>query len=113
MIINGVQLDFSPLNYKHLEKYESAKKVCAEKYSFLLQDTGNKTPAEVIKAGIEFFGDFFDEIFGAGTSNKLFGSETDFEKVFDVYTQFVNGVEEVSRNAYAKFIPYLPDAAVP
>lgn len=113
--INGVELKFSYSNPQDLKRYEAARKTVAEKYANIpTVEDGQVTEEQYIQTlttGIKAFAAFFDELFGKGTSNRLFGKETDFETVVDAYTEFVNGVQAQAARLTNKLAAFVPDDA--
>lgn len=98
--VKGLELDFNFMNAAHVQKWEDARKLISEKY----KDVGNvdmenfslQEYVELIRRGCNAIFDFFDELFGYGTSNKLFGCECDFEDCVDAFQSFEDGVSAQS-----------------
>lgn len=117
MIVQGVELDFSAFCPEDLEKYEMARKKVSEDYAFIKAGSKELHDGQefitLLRQGVDAFAEFFDTIFGVGTSNRLFGEKTDFASVIDTYLAFVRQVQEQVVDLQEKVAMFVPDQSQP
>ena len=93
MIINGLTFDFSIYDADDVERFEKCN-------SILEEGDRNRpegmTEAEAIRYGCKLFIEFFDGMFGDGTSARLFSGKTNYAKCLDAYYDFLDGIEAES-----------------
>lgn len=91
MEINGVSLEFNPLNADTMERYESAVPLLdeGEKRSDEAESTSEK-----MRIQCQYVEEFVDTIFGEGTSEQIF-PEPDLLAHLEVLSKIV---EEVNNN---------------
>ena len=69
---NGVQYEFDLMDADTAERFQKASAIIEEKGNSFNGNT--KSLREVLEYECEMIHEFFDNIFGVGTSDKLFGS---------------------------------------
>lgn len=82
MTVNGVELKFSMFNPDHVQKYHDAEKALGKSYETATKKKYKDDMTGYIKAlrdACSVVFDFFDNAFGEGAANKIFGAETDLE----------------------------------
>ena len=84
--INDVELDIDMEDYDFQVKYEKAFDRL-EQDEKELQKIGRAS--EITKAYCEMFNRLFDNIFGEGTSQKLFDGKFNMSKTEQVYSEFI------------------------
>ena len=104
MIIRGVELEFSIYNPMHIKKYRSAAVAVDERVVELseINVAGDIDGyIEVLTGACDTIFSFFDDAFGDGTSNKLFGETVDFvvcmEAFLEIGGEVVNQSESLNR----------------
>lgn len=117
MMLQGIALEFSAFCPADLEKYELAREKVSEEYSFIKGGAeglqSKQEYIELLRKGVDAFAEFFDTIFGEGTSNLLFGEKTDFASVVDIYLDFVRQVQAQVEDLQAKVSVFSPDKSQP
>lgn len=106
---NGVELEINMNKVEFQKKYEKAFDVLGEEEK-RLQSVG--TISGFSEAYCKMFFDLFDNIFGEGTSEKLFKGEMDTELVEDCYDSFLEvckkDVDAINRKRAARVSKYKP-----
>ena len=109
---NDVELEIDMEDYDFLHKYEKAfdaMGVQEEK----LQKIGMQS--EIVKEYCEMFYRLFDDIFGAGTGDKLFGGKKNIRICEECYTSFISecqqSVQEANRRKNAMMNKFKPNRA--
>lgn len=113
--VRGVELDFNFLDADHVQRLVDARKDLAEKHKNIMQTDVSKVGLEeyagLLRQACQVFFDLFDEQFGDGTSNKLFGKTCNLETVLDIYQEFEQAVAGQSEAFAKKAGAYVPDTA--
>lgn len=75
MLINGVTLDFDFFDVDFFEKYQTSNERLVKDIEKIQTEmkSGKYKDYECLKKACNLVFDFFDEVFGEGTSNTLFG----------------------------------------
>ena len=95
MKLGNIEVDFSFTDADDLERFENgAKKVRDEANKYTKQYCG---VAESIRKECEIIDTFFDEVFGKGTSQKLFNNKKDLKKHMDLFIDIVNAKVEQTK----------------
>lgn len=95
--INGVSLELDLEDADVMERYEKAFDIMAESEKTLPKDG---RASERIRAYCKLFADLFDNIFGAGTSEKIFkGVPVSAAAYEDVYTSFLDAVKAMKMSS--------------
>lgn len=94
--INDVELEIDMEDYDFQKKYEEAfgKMGGVEKE---LQKVGKKS--ELTRGYCQMFRNLFDDIFGPGTSEKLFGDKYNMRITDEVYEKFLSICYDQARKA--------------
>ena len=104
---NDVELDIRMSDVSFQEKYENAFKEM-EQTELTLQKTGKLS--ELTKGYCQMFYDFFDAVYGKGTSGKLFEGRMDMEEVNEAYDSWLalckEDSEAVIKKQAARFKKY-------
>ena len=93
MIINGVTIpdpDIGDLEF--LERYEAQNDVIAAKMNGIDK---NIRRSEAVRIQCTLVFEFFDAVFGTGTSKKIFGEKVNLKTCIDAYEEAVNGVNSL------------------
>lgn len=96
--INNVELEIDLEDYDFQKRYEDAFEKMGEKENSL-QKVGKSS--EITREYCQMFRDLFDDIFGAGTSGKMFGEKYNIRLVNDVYDEFISVCKEQSKKIQA------------
>lgn len=94
--INDVELEIDMEDYDFQKKYEDAFEKMEEDEKEL-QKVGK--PSELTKGYCEMFRKLFDNIFGSGTSDKLFGTKYNMKETDRVYEEFIFICSEQAKKA--------------
>lgn len=107
--INGVELDFNLYDADVVERYEEANDKVIE------MDTPESTKgmrmSEIIKHRCIIVEEFFDHVFGEGTSEKLFGGKKDLQIHVDAFKTACDYVVQFSDSMIMKSKKYSPNRA--
>lgn len=109
MTINGVAFDVDFTDADVLEKIEKECKVVEEKANKLAQEKENLSLAEGIRQECKIVKDFFDNVFGEGTSKEIFGDKDSLTKCINAYEDTLNAYQEQYQAYYDKVNKYSPD----
>lgn len=88
---NDVELEISLSNVKFQKRYEAALKAMEKKEAEIQKAV---TLTDVSEAYCMMFFNFFDTIFGAGTSDKLFNGEMDTFACNECYSSFIDACKQ-------------------
>jgi cytochrome c peroxidase len=109
MTINGVAFDVDFTDADVLEKIEKECKVVEEKANELAKEKENLSLAEGIRQECKIVKDFFDNVFGEGTSKEIFGDKDSLTKCINAYEDTLNSYQEQYQAYYDKVNKYSPD----
>lgn len=101
---NGVELEVDTQDAFFVEKYETAFEKMAENEK-KIQKIGKVSA--VLKGYCQLFFDLFDDIYGPGTSDKLFNGKINSGMTDECYERFLDAVKEDKRISEQKRITYL------
>lgn len=106
---NDVELEVDMEDVEFQEKYENAFAKMADSEE-KLQKTG--TMSELTRGYCQMFYDFFDDIFGEGTSKRLMGEKLHSGRCEECYNSFVylckEQINEINRKRAASFKKFVP-----
>jgi hypothetical protein len=106
-IWNGVELEVNMGDIDFTEKYEKAF-TKMEKEEERLKKVGLNS--EFLRGYFEMFSTLFDDLFGAGTSEKLFEGKRDIQMAEDCYDAFIDtakkDVAEINKRRAKKIAKY-------
>lgn len=112
MIINGVELDFNMYNVAHVKRYkegrEKAAKICEKIENTDMTNISWDAYIETLTTGCNAIFELFDSTFGDGTSNALFGGETDFRACLKALEEFDAAVVEDTSTTAKRAHVYMP-----
>lgn len=97
MEINGVKLDADFTDADFIETLETARKKVIEDCDKV--DLKNLSTAEGIRQECKIIKDFFDFVFGDGTSEKLFGNKNSLKICLDAFED----IQKESRKSISDF----------
>ena len=106
---NDVVLEIDMEDVDFQEKYESAFARMGETEKEL-QKIGKLS--DITKAYCQMFFDLFDDIFGEGTSNRLFGSKRNMRLVDECYDSFISECARQVKEANKKRMAHAKKYAV-
>ena len=102
MKIKNIEIDFSITNLDNIKKLESAyKKIQEDSENFKSDDFFEQMEHEC-KIGKAFF----DEVFGEGTAQRIFGDEDDFEVIMDTMIEVVEEIDKKKKALNSKMEKY-------
>lgn len=102
MIINNVELpDIDVSGALVMENYEAAHDKVAEKMNNL--DVNGKRRSELIRIQCEAVFEFFEDVFGEGTSKKVFGESVNLAICLSAYESVVYGVNRLDKKRAEEF----------
>ena len=88
MKLKDIEVDFSFTDADDIERFENgAKKVKEKANNFKKTEL---SMSEAIKEECKIIDEFFDEVFGDGTANKLFNGKKDLKEHIDMFADIVN-----------------------
>ena len=93
---NDVELEIDMEDYDFLQKYEKAFDAMGIKEE-KLQKIGSQS--EIVKEYCEMFYQLFDDIFGSGTGDKLFGGKKNVRICEECYKDFIFECKKVVQEA--------------
>ena len=107
--INGVQLDIDMGDVAFIERYEKAFERMEENEA-KVPKTGTTT--ERAKAFVSIFYELFDDIFGKGTGDKVFGGKLNISLCLDAYDELLTAckgqVDAANKSMAKKYSKYMP-----
>lgn len=110
--INGLELKYDFDDLKAMERYEQAFHSMEMKSKEMPKD-GNRSTQ--IKLYCQIMYELFDDLFGKGTSNKLFHGKMNARECDEVYESFLNFVhlnivatDQARINKYQKYVGKKP-----
>ena len=108
MTINGVkfEIDFTDADTLDLIDNES-KKVYEKAEKLRIEE--NLSPAEGIRQECKIVKDFFDNVFGEGTSEEIFKGKDSLTQCLDAYEDLMNAYQEQYKSYYDRINQYSPD----
>lgn len=109
---NDVELEIDMEDYDFLQKYEKAFDAMGVKEEEL-KKIG--TQSEIVKEYCDMFYRLFDDIFGAGTGDKLFNGKRNVRLCEECYTDFIDecqkGVLDANKRKNAMMNKFKPNRA--
>ena len=96
--INGVSLEFDIEDADNAEKYQKAFEKFGETEKIITSSEINS--ADFIREYCKMFRNLYDDIFGKGTSDKIFSGIKDNSRKYDeIYAEFLNFIRNQSEKA--------------
>lgn len=107
MKIKGIEVDFNFLDADDIERFEkeaeNVKRECKEK------GKQKMSLAEAIREECKVIKNFFDNVFGVGISQKLFGNKNNLEEHIKVFEEVIKEKIEQQKGLQATFDRYQPN----
>ncbi len=95
---NGVELEIDLMDAKDMELFEKANGILIERAHKASEDKDLKA-YEVMKMQCELVDEFFDSIFGEGTSKKLFDESKNVKAHMEAFKKMMDLSEEARKEA--------------
>lgn len=109
MKINGVDLEVNFLDADFMEKIENCCKKVSEQAEKSKTELKDLTFAQQIKAECKIIKDFFDDLFGEGTSEKIFQGKNDLMLCLSAFQELVEEKVKMQQEMNSLFAKYSPD----
>lgn len=106
MRINNIDFDVDFTDADFIEKIEQATQIVQEKSTEL--NTKSLSLAEGIRQECKIAKDFFDYVFGAGTSQKLFGEKNSLNDCTKALEEIMNAKKEQENEFEKRVSKYSP-----
>ena len=110
MKINGVE--FNDLDFTDADLVEAFDKGCEQvgkKVNELIKNKDNLSPAEGIRQECKIVKDFFDYVFGDGTSEKLFKGKDSLSLCLKAYEDIIEIKNKQYEEYYSRIDLYSPE----
>ena len=110
MTINGVEFD--NIDFTDADLLEKIDKECIEvdkKAEQLRKDKENLSLAEGIRQECKIVKEFFDNVFGEGTSEEVFKGKDSLTECLNAYEDIMNAYQEQYKVYYDRINQYSPD----
>lgn len=111
MKIKGIEVDFNFLDADDIERFEreaeNVKRECEEKCEEKCKQ--KMSLAEAIREECKVINNFFDNVFGVGISQKLFGNKNNLEEHIKVFEEVIKEKIEQQKRLQATFDRYQPN----
>lgn len=107
MKINNVELDIDFTDADLIESIEKNREKLIEACDNI--DLNNLTPAEGIRQMCKVIKDFFDCVFGEGTSKKLFGEKNSYKLCSEAFTELIKARDQQFKEVEDTLNNYSPD----
>lgn len=109
MQIRGVEVEFDFLDADNIEKFENeAEKVKEKADKYKKQEMKY---SEAIRTECKIIKDFFDAVFGAGMSEKMFGKKDNLNDCIKAFEDVTNAKIEQQKVLESTFARYTPNRA--
>lgn len=107
MKIKGIEVEFNFLDADDIEIFEKE----AEKVKHECEEKGKQkmSLAECIREECKIINNFFDNVFGVGISQKLFGNKNNLEEHIKVFEEVIKEKIEQQKGLQATFDRYQPN----
>lgn len=92
IVVNGVELEFNIYDLDCAEKYEEAVAL-VEKEANEYKSSSKKI-SDVIKSQCQSVFNFFDDVFGEGTSEEVFGERTNLMECLNAFRTVTSAVKK-------------------
>ena len=109
MKINGVELEVNFLDADFMEKIENCCKKVSENAEKAKTELKNLTLSQQIKGECKIIKDFFDEVFGEGTSEKIFKEKNDLKLCLSAFQDLIEAKVKMQNEMNSLFAKYSPD----
>ena len=109
MFINEVELDVDFTDADFIEKLDQAYKEVNKETNKLQENKDNLTPAEGIRQECKIVKDFFDYVFGDGTSKKIFGEKNSLKMCIEAFEDILEERQKQMKTFNEKISLYSPE----
>lgn len=109
MKINGVELEVNFLDADFMEKIENCCRKVSEQAEKSKTELKNLTLSQQIKGECKIIKDFFDEVFGEGTSDKVFKGKNDLKLCLSAFQDLIEAKAKMQQEMNSLFAKYSPD----
>ena len=109
MKINGIELEINFLDADFVEKLENAFKKVNEKAENSKKEQKELTYSQQIKAECKIINEFFDEVFGEGTSELIFKGKNDLKLCLSAFQDLADAKVRMQNEMNSLFAKYSPD----
>ena len=109
MKINGVELEVNFLDADFMEKIENCCKKVSKRAEKGKSELKNLTLSQQIKAECQIIKDFFDEVFGEGTSEKVFKGKNYLKLCLSAFQDLIEAKAKMQQEMNSLFAKYSPD----
>lgn len=86
---NGAEFKFSITNADMMERFHTAVNKAGERFNEIGESETDETDPGVIRRECGFIDEMFDEIFGDGSAQQMFGGEPDIEEHLKAFGKIV------------------------
>lgn len=119
MIVNGIELQFDITSPADVLRYKAAgEKMEAEGAKIAMPPLQPDDPAfldtyvDLLNAQLRLFGDFIDEVFGAGVAAQLLGNNPSLNRVAEINDALGDAMEAQGKEFGVKLQKYKPNRAM-
>lgn len=109
MKINGVELEVNFLDADFMEKLENCCKKVNDQAEKSKKELKDLTYSQQIKAECKIIKDFFDDLFGEGTSEKIFQEKNDLMLCLSAFQDLIEAKAKMQQEMNSLFAKYSPD----
>ena len=109
MKINGVELEVNFLDADFMEKLENCCKKVNDQAEKSKKELKDLTYSQQIKAECKIIKDFFDDLFGEGTYEKIFQGKNDLMLCLSAFQELVEEKVKAQKNVNNLFSKYSPN----
>ena len=109
MKINGVELEVNFLDADFMEKLENCCKKVNDQAEKSKKELKDLTYSQQIKAECKIIKDFFDDLFGEGTSEKIFQGKNDLMLCLSAFQDLIEAKAKMQQEMNSLFAKYSPD----
>lgn len=106
----GMELEYDFFDADLLEKYEDENEKVQDRIQDKTQYEGKRT-AEVLRIQCKIVDDFFDALFGDGTSRKMFGGKSNIKSHMEAFAQVAEAAMSCNSELAAITDKYNPNRA--
>ena len=109
MTINGVEFEIDFTDADILDLIDKSSEVVLEKAEKLKKEKENLSLAEGIRQECKIVKEFFDDVFGEGTSEEVFKGKNSLTKCLNAYEDIMNAYQEQYKSYNDRISKYSPD----
>ena len=99
---NDAEFKFSITNADMMERFHAAVNKAGEKFEEIGENEENETDPRMIRKECGFIDEMFDEIFGEGAAQQMFGGEPDIEEHLKAFGKIVK-MKQLQEKDFEKF----------